>query len=180
MKIAAFPSSPRPRRFAAGLALIGALALAACQQAQKDTSESAPDGKPGLVASGGTLVLPAVKGRPGVAYFTVANNSDTATSLASVYIDGVGKTEMHETKNGTMGPLNWVELKPGDTVKFERGAKHVMAFDIGDKLVAGGTTEMTLTFSGGDKLSAPLKIESMGSAPAPASSDSMAGMESGH
>ena len=35
-----------------------------------------------------------------------------------------------------------------------------MAFELDAKLVAGGTTEMTLTFADGDKLSAPLKIES--------------------
>ena len=43
---------------------------------------------------------------------------------------------------------------------FEPGALHVMAFELDAKLAAGGTAEMTLTFADGDKLSAPLKIES--------------------
>ena len=39
-----------------------------------------------------------------------------------------------------------------------------MAFEVDGKLKAGGTTEMTITFLDGDKISAPLKIEAMGAA----------------
>ncbi|MEZ5737396.1 MAG: copper chaperone PCu(A)C [Novosphingobium sp.] len=138
------------------------LAVAACQQSKETPAEANPDAKPGLSISGGTLVLPAVKGNPGAAYFTLTNSGDAPTSLANVYIDGAGKTEMHETKDGVMSPLNWVQLDPGATVKFERGGKHVMAFELADTLKPGDSAEMTLTFSGGDKLSAPLAVEAAG------------------
>ena len=40
-----------------------------------------------------------------------------------------------------------------------------MAFDVADNLKAGGETELTLTFSDGDKVSLPVKIEAMGALP---------------
>ena len=142
-------------------AILMALALTACQQ-QPTGSEAEPDAKPGLSVSDAVLTLPAVKGNPGAAYFSVTNGSDQPTTLAAIHIDGAGKTEMHETKGGKMESVNWVQLNAGETVRFERGGKHVMVFDLTDKLASGGTAEMTLTFSGGDKLSTPLKIEAGG------------------
>jgi copper(I)-binding protein len=145
--------------------LLAALALAACQQQpqpQPKQSEAAPEAKPGIAVSDGVLVLPVVKGNPGAAYFTVANGGDTPTSLAAVAVGGADKAEMHETRGGAMEALKSVDLKPGETVRFERGGKHVMVFGIADTVMAGGRVEMTLTFAGGDKVSAPLKVEAAG------------------
>jgi copper(I)-binding protein len=145
------------------------LALGGCgdsgkQENPREMLSAAPDAKPGLSVEGGVLVLPAVKGNPGVAYFALSNASDQPASLAAIAIEGAGKAEMHETKGGSMAQLAWVQVGPGETVKFERGGKHVMVFDLGDAVKAGGTAEMTLTFAGGDKLSTPLKIEAVGGA----------------
>ena len=146
-------------RMIAFAALAAALPLAACQQSKEPATDANPDARPGLSVSEGVLVLPAVKGNPGAVYFTLTN-SGAETSLAGVHIEGAGKTEMHETRNGAMQPLGLVQLDRGGTVKFERGGKHVMVFELVDTLRPGGTAEMTLTFSGGDKLSAPLRVES--------------------
>jgi copper(I)-binding protein len=105
-----------------------------------------------------------VKGNPAGGYFTLVNNGDKPVTLAAVSIDGAAKAEMHETKGGSMAPLASLEIKPGETVKFERGGKHVMAFDLDTKLAAGGTSELTLTFADGDKVSAPIKLEAAGGA----------------
>lgn len=147
---------PRP------VLILAALALAGCQQAK--APDAGPDAKPGITVSGGVLVLPAVKGRPGVAYFDLANGGEVSASLAAVVIDGASKAEMHESKGGSMAPVNDLALKPGETVKFERGGKHVMVFDIADTVQSGAKAEMTLTFAGGDKVSAPLKVQSMADA----------------
>jgi copper(I)-binding protein len=161
------------------LACVAALAVAGCGDSRKSDSPAdapkaaesgAPDAKPGLTVADGMLILPAVKGNPGVAYFSITNGNDSATSLAAVSVEGVGKAEMHETKGDQMVPMSLIPLEDGETVRFERGGKHVMLFDLAEKLKPGGTTEMTLTFSGGDKLSTPLKIEAAGS---------MAGMDHG-
>jgi hypothetical protein len=161
------------RRLTCALPLL-ALALAACQQpaqpAKEESEKTAmgPESKPGLSLSEGRLVLNAVKGNPAAGYFTLANNSDKPVTLAAVFIEGAGRAELHETSGGGMGPLKPSELTQGTMVKFEPGGKHVMAFDLDAGLAPGGSTEMTLTFADGDKLSAPLKIESAG------------GMEHGH
>lgn len=176
MKIASFLSG-------ATLAL-GTLVLAACQQSPGDgaaatasaSASASPDAKPGLSASGGILVLPPVKGRPGGAYFTLSNNGPEAVTLAAAHIEGADNTEMHETKDGKMNPITEIELAPGQAVTFERGGKHLMAFGLNDSLAVGGTAELTLIFSDGDKLSTPLKIESVTGA---GSSDAMSGMSDG-
>lgn len=128
------------------------------------TQSIGPDAKPGVTLSDGVLVMPAVKGNPGAAYFVLANGGDAAVSVAAVTIDGAGRTEMHETRGGSMTPLQDLALQPGETVRFERGGKHVMAFEIADTVKPGGTAELTLTFTGGDKISSPLKVETVGGA----------------
>lgn len=142
--------------------LLAALALAGCQQNKESETKVAPDAKPGLAVTEGRLVLPVVKGNPGAAYFTVTNTGTAPATLAAVHVDGAGKAEMHETAGGSMQPLKDVPVPAGGRVAFVQGAKHVMLFDLDDGLVAVGSTEMTLTFTGGDKVSAPLKVEKMG------------------
>ncbi len=161
------------------LVLAALVAVSACQQKEEttapltDSTEAMPDAKPGIAASKGVLLLPPISGRPGVAYFNVRNDGAKPTALAAVYIEGVGKAEMHKSEGTTMTPVDTVDLAPGKTVKFEQGGLHVMAFDIDAALTKGGTTEMTLTFAGGDKLSMPVKIDTIGGA------EPMAGMDHG-
>lgn len=137
-----------------------ALALAACQQDKTPERGNGPDAKPGIEVSGGVLMLPAVKGNPGAAYFTVTNGGSAPATLAAVHVDGAAKAEMHESRGGSMEPLKEVRIGAGETVKFERGGRHVMLFDLDSSLTSGTATEMTLVFAGGDKASTPLKIES--------------------
>ena len=147
-----------------------ALALAGCQQseppapAENNTMAAAPDAKPGLVGSNGRLVLPAVEGRPGVAYFTLHNGSSRPIEVAAVHIDGVARAEMHQTVGGSMESVESVPVDADADVTFAPGGLHVMAFDIDPALVPGGAGEITLTFAGGDKLSMPIAIEAMGAA----------------
>lgn len=154
------------KRFAPLFLAVSVAALSACgqQTAKDETAAATPEAKPGFAVSEGTLVLPAVKGNPAGGYFTLVNNSDKAVTLAAVSVTGAARAEMHETTGGSMAPLASLELKPGETVKFERGGKHVMAFDLDAKLTAGGSSEITLTFADGDKVSAPLKLEAPGGA----------------
>ncbi|WP_157080946.1 copper chaperone PCu(A)C [Novosphingobium naphthalenivorans] len=142
--------------------------LAGCQQAaapspEETASEAAgPDARPGIAASDGRLVLPVVAGRPAAIYFSVRNDGAAAATLAGVHVAGAGKAEMHKTEGGTMSPVDSVEIAPGTTIDFAPGGYHVMGFDLSDSLKTGETTELTLTFSDGDKVSMPLRIEKMG------------------
>ncbi|HMP56296.1 MAG TPA: copper chaperone PCu(A)C [Novosphingobium sp.] len=140
-----------------------ALSLAACQQQQaEEPVATAPEAKPGLSAADGVLMLPAVKGNPGAAYFTLANGNDTAASLVAVAIDGAGRTEMHETVDGKMAAVPSVTVEPGKPVAFKPGGLHVMAFDMANPPEPGAVVEATLTFEGGDKLSLPLTVQARG------------------
>ena len=154
----------KPPRLLTILAPIAVLSLAACQQKAEAPAEKNPDAQQGLAVSDGMLVLPAVKGNPGAAYFSLSNGSDKAVTLAGISIDAAESAEMHETKNGKMGAVDQVDVAPGQTVKFERGGMHVMTFNLRPEVAAGNTVEMTLTFSDGGKLSAPLKVEAAGAA----------------
>ena len=146
-------------------ALIASLALAGCQEKAAAPAEANPDAKPGLILADGQLALPAVSGNPGAAYFTLTNGGSQAATLAAVSIAGAQKAEMHDMAGGSMAPLKEVTLKGGETVKFARGGKHVMAFDLNDTVAAGSKAEITLTFADGDKLSAPLDVLAPGQMP---------------
>lgn len=157
-----------PARIGFSVLLASALALSACQQQSEPAPQeepavsTGPEAKPGLSLDGGTLVLPAVSGRPGAVYFSFRNGGDAAVTLAGVHVDGAAKAEMHETIDGSMATIATLDVAAGETVEFAPGGKHVMAFELEDKLAAGETTELTLTLADGDKISAPLKIEARG------------------
>lgn len=152
------------KRLAPLFLAVSIAALSACgqQPAKDDATSTAPDAKPGLGLSEGVLVLPAVKGNPAGGYFTLVNNGDKAVTLSAVSVTGAARAEMHETTGESMAALSSLQIKPGETVKFERGGKHVMAFELDPALTAGNTGEITLTFADGDKVSAPIKLEAPG------------------
>jgi copper(I)-binding protein len=149
-------------------ALVLAATLGACKQSaapeapEQADQAAAPDAKPGISLDGGELVLPVVAGRPGAAYFKVRNGGESPVSLVSAYVEGATSAEIHETAGGTMQKRDAIEIKPGETLDFAQGKLHVMVFEPADELTAGGTTELTLTFSDGDKVSAPIGIRAGG------------------
>lgn len=152
------------RKIAATGALLLAATLAACGQSAKPEAEqaseqpAAPDAKPGISVSEARLVLPLVAGNPGAAYFDLTNGGDKPAELAGAYVEGAQSAEIHETMGGTMNLSAGTSLPAGETVRFQPGGKHVMVFGLADTLKAGSTTEMTLTFADGDKVSVPLKV----------------------
>jgi copper(I)-binding protein len=154
------------RRFALPIAAaLAALSLTGCggsKDQDKAAPTAAPESKPGISVANGKFVLPAVAGNPGAAYFALDNQSNSTVSIAAIAIDGAGKTEVHQTMGGQMKSVDQIDVEPKITIKFEPGGLHVMAFEVSDKLEAGATTEMTIIFADGDKLSVPLTIEAMG------------------
>ena len=141
--------------------LMLALGLAACSKSEAPVQQDAP-GHAKLTVSGGELVLPAVSGNPGAAYFTLSNGTKEAAALAAVTVSGATKAEMHETSGGSMTPLTVVTLDPGSTVAFERGGKHVMLFGVSKSLKPGDTTKLKLNFTGGKEVAGELKVVSAG------------------
>lgn len=145
----------------ATFALLAPLPLLAGCSAKEDTSEVAK--KSGdLEVSGGKLVLPAVSGNPGAAYFTLANGTKNTVSLAAVAVEGAVKAEMHQTEGNSMAPITTLNMGAGSSVTFGPGGKHVMAFGLRKSLKAGDSVKLTLTFSGGKNIVAPLAVEAAG------------------
>ena len=114
------------------------------------------------MVTSGRLVLPAVAGHPAAAYFTLFNRGYDAVILTSVAIAGAGKAEFHETTSTSMQALSEITIRAGGSVILAPGGKHVMVFSLQPGLTAGGTTDMSLGFSDGSKLSVPIKIEAPG------------------
>lgn len=152
-----------------GMVLAGGLmlGLGACGEAprtppEEDAIEAPPEAPPGIVVSDARVQLPAVSGRPGVAYFTVSQASGPPRSIAAVVVEMAGRTEIHETmKTGeamTMKPVDAVPLESGKSVEFAPGGKHVMLFDLDPKLRFEDSVELTVTFDGGDKATTNAKV----------------------
>jgi periplasmic copper chaperone A len=147
-------------------AAVAVCALSACGKQKEATPQateaSAPEAKPGLAVAEARLVLPAVSGNPGAAYFMLDNRTAKQVRIAAIAIDGTAKTEIHQTKADSMTNVDAVDVAAGTSIAFAPGKLHVMVFSVDPKLKAGGSTEMTVTLADGDKLSVPLKIEAAG------------------
>ena len=137
--------------------------LVGCKAADQPAAatSSAPAGIPGVTVTAARLVLPAVPGNPGAAYFALDNQSKDTVAIASVAVTGAGKTEIH---TADMKVVDRAEAEPRTTLTFEPGKVHVMVFDVNADLNAGSETELTVTFTDGGKVSVPAKIEAMGTA----------------
>ena len=148
------------------IALLAAVPLCSCeQQANGQTPATAKPAAMGAVAaSAGRLVLPAVKGRPGAAYLTLANRGTAAVTVVSLSIDRAGRAEIHRTQGGTMTPVERLEVAPGTSARFKPGGLHVMVFGLDPKLQAGGKAELTVTFANGKTLKTPLAVVPPGGA----------------
>jgi copper(I)-binding protein len=152
----------------AALSLAG-LGLAACGGEPTEQVETDPDSIPGVTVTNARLILPAVKGNPAAVYFDLAYG-DPGTSarigLNRVDVAGAKSATLHEysewNRQKTMMEMVPPVIAKGETLKFEPGGKHVMAMDLDESLAAGGTTEVTLTFAGGDKISFPAAIKGAG------------------
>ncbi|OYW16500.1 MAG: hypothetical protein B7Z39_00515 [Novosphingobium sp. 12-64-8] len=149
------------------------LLISACEQKPADpapsasaTTDETPENAPGITLFDGVVQLPAASGRPGVAYFTLAQGDGAPRKLVAVHVDGFGRAEMHESKmaNGvaTMSPVTEVAIDAGKTVEFKPGGYHVMLFDPEGSLAAGATTEVTITLDNGDKASTPARVQTIG------------------
>jgi copper(I)-binding protein len=148
---------------------IASLGLAACGSEPAEQPEAAPEGIPGVTVTNARLVLPAVKGNPGVVYLELAYG-DPGTSdrvaLSGAHVAGAKSATLHEysewNRQKVMAEMVRPVIAKGETLKFEPGGKHIMANELDETLAAGGNTEVTLTFAGGDKISVPAAIKAAG------------------
>ena len=140
----------KPIYAAIALGLAGTV-LGACSQDAAETENAETAAAP-IAATNARLFLPAVAGNPVAVYFDLENTSDRAISVRRADVEGAASAELHdymEYDDTEMGSIGVVTLQPGETVSFEPGEKHVMAFELDPSLEAGGKTKVTLTMAGG-------------------------------
>lgn len=166
------------------------LALAACGEPASEADQPAvaeetmapaeADAPEGITLTDASIKLPAVAGRPGVAYFSLASALPEPVEIVSVAVTGVGRTEMHETKMqdgvSSMAAVERVVLAPDGTVSFAPGGYHVMLFDLDPALAAGQMADLTISFANGDKASIPTIVVAAGGEPAHAEGHDMGAM----
>ena len=135
---------------------LAALALVSCAKEEE------------LFVDKSWVSLAAVPGNPAAAYFTI-HGGPAANALISVSTEPAIKSEIHEsvTKGGmmTMTPLASVPVPAKSVVEFKPGGKHVMLFELRSTVKPGGTLQLQLNFSGGDKLLVDAPVFAAGQAP---------------
>ena len=135
---------------------------AATREATADAAAPAS----GLALADATVQLPAVPGRPAVAYFVLTVGPDAKGKLVSVNVTHFARAELHESKMErgamTMSPVDALPLTPGKPIVFAPGGLHVMLFDAAGTLKAGDNTDLTVTLDNGTKVSAKAKVTAPG------------------
>lgn len=121
---------------------------------------------PDAAVTDATVRLPAVRGNPGAAYFTLHGGEKDRT-LVKITSPVVGNTEMHDmkTENGMamMVPIEGgLPVPKGATISFQSGGKHVMLFDMKPDLKAGDAIALTFEFADGSKETASAKAIAAG------------------
>ena len=140
------------------------LALAGC--AKTPEQPAAPE------LTGATVQLPAVPGRPAVAYFRLT--APARAALVGVQVAHFPRAEMHQSKMEggamTMDQVDRVPLTPGKPLAFAPGGYHVMLFDGDGALKPGDTADLSLKLDTGATITGKAKVTAQGG-------DDMAGMK---
>lgn len=134
--------------------------------ADQTTPAADPSAAPGLALADAKVQLPAVPGRPAVAYFMLSVGPQARGRLVSVHVDHFARAELHQSRMEgnamTMAPVDALPLVPGKPIVFAPGSYHVMLFDADGSLQPGGHTELTITLDSGDKISASANVVAQG------------------
>jgi len=141
-----------------------ATALAACGEPPISLAE--PEGVPGLSVENARLVLAPVQGNPAAAYFDLTYEGDRGLTIRRADVAGAEQAQLHAYSE-IGGKAQMTETVPipifkGTEIAFEPGGYHVMAFNLAETVQPGGTAEITLTVSGGDKYSFDADVRAAG------------------
>lgn len=146
--------------------VLGTLGLAACSDEQPAPSDESDTAQDGITVNEARLILPAVAGNPGAAYFTVKNDGDRDRFIRAASIEGAQSAVLHQmgtwNRQPSMDEVTQIAVPAGGELVFEPGGLHVMANDLADTVAAGGQTEVTLTFIGGKTATFPAEVRAAG------------------
>jgi copper(I)-binding protein len=154
--------------FASAALALSALLLAGCQGRETPAANTRSNAVEGISITDGKLVLPAVKGNPGAVYFTAHNDTVGPKMIRKVTVKGAKSAAIHQMAEWDgkmdMQEVSQVSVPAQEELAFKPGGLHVMAMDLDDTLKKGGTTDVTLTFVGGDEATFPVEILAAGDA----------------
>ena len=95
------------------------------------------------------VTLPAVRGRPGAAYFTL-RGGDRPARLVRITADRAERIELHETRTiggvMRMAALGETQVPAGATIAFGPGGRHAMLFGLDPVLRPGDRVRLTFSF----------------------------------
>jgi copper(I)-binding protein len=117
----------------------------------------------------------------GGGYLTITNNGTAPDKLIGVSLSVADHGEIHEMKmdGGTMQMRELpggIEIKPGETVKFEPGGYHVMFMGLKEPLKEGTMVKGQLQFEKAGKVDVEFKVDAIGATGMKSSGD-MGGMK---
>lgn len=103
----------------------------------------------------------------GVGYLTITNNGKEADTLTGGTFEGADHIEIHEMKMDgdkmMMRQLkDGLEIKPGETVKFNPGANHLMLVGLKAPIAQGPKIKGALTFAKAGTIDVAFQVESLG------------------
>jgi copper(I)-binding protein len=112
----------------------------------------------------------------GGGYLTLMNHGSAADRLVSVEAPFAEKAEIHEslTEDGVAKMreiTGGVEVKPGATVEFKPGGKHVMFIGLRSPMAQGETRKVALVFEKAGRLEVEFAVGSAGAQPAAGTTD---------
>ncbi|WP_188085536.1 copper chaperone PCu(A)C [Pseudoalteromonas fuliginea] len=100
-----------------------------------------------------------------VGYLTLINHSGTNATLTKATIDGLGRVEIHEHSHVDgmmkMQQIESVVIKAHESVSFQPGGYHLMAFEPLEPLKVGQERKLTLYFSDGNRLFTNAQVVSL-------------------
>jgi copper(I)-binding protein len=100
---------------------------------------------------------------PAAGYFTLHNQGKSEITLTGASSPDCGMLMLHKsTQSGGMGSMEdvtAVAVAAGGEVKFAPGGYHLMCMDPTPAIRPGGRVDVTLTFAGGDKLTASFAVK---------------------
>ena len=144
------------RRTLAALAVTGVTALATvAAAAEADVTVTGAWSR----ASVGTI-------RPGVVYFTLANQGGTPLTITGIETAVAEKPMVHRTikaDDGTMSmaPAGPVTVAPGDSVKLEPGGLHGMLMKLTDPLEEGDSYKLRILFEKADPVEITVPVRAI-------------------
>jgi hypothetical protein len=108
------------------------------------------------------MTLPAVRGRPGAAYFTL--RASVPARLNGVTSSRVQRIELHESMAAGMEPLKDSAIAAGATLDFAPGGRHAMLFGVDPALKVGARAPLVFNFEGAPAVTVEAEVLGPGGA----------------